>query len=145
RGALTPNPSAMDTPNTIRRSPLNSAVTRVYHPTRRRSPKISSAAVAMIPSAGIIPAGAYQLIVCVYSKNREKFPQETFGVPNGPHRPNLSATADRKPSPSAYRKNTELKLAQLKDILSSCLFHEVNASSEKSFCTPTMNRAGCHR
>src|SRR4029453_1771272 len=112
----------MDTPNTSRRSPLNTAVARVCQPTMSRSPKRISAAVAMIPSAGIIPAGAYQLIVCVYSKNREKFPQETFGVPNGPHRPNLSATAERKPSPSAHRKNTELKLAHLRDILSSCLF-----------------------
>ena len=46
----------------------------------------------MIPSGGIIPAGKYQLRFCVYSKNREKFPHSTFGCPNAPHRPNLSAT-----------------------------------------------------
>ena len=44
------------------------------------------------PHHGIIPAGTYQLIVCVYSKNREKFPQSTFGSPNDPYGPNLSAT-----------------------------------------------------
>jgi hypothetical protein len=56
RGAWTPNPSAIDTANTSRRSRLNNAVTRVYQPTSRRIPKRSSAPVAMTPGAGIIAA-----------------------------------------------------------------------------------------
>src|SRR5207249_2644109 len=122
RGALTPNASVIATPNDSRRSPLNSAVARVCQPTRRRRPKRISAPVAMTPSGGIIPAGKYQLSSCVYSKNREKCPHSTFGCQTLPTEPYLSATAERKPSPSAYRKNTELKRPHLRDILSSCLF-----------------------
>jgi hypothetical protein len=76
----------------------------------------------MAPSGAVIPVGKYQMSVCVYSKNREKFPHSTFGCPKGPHRPNLSATAERKPNPSPSRKTTELKLTLLRDILFSFLF-----------------------
>ena len=70
-----------------------------------------SAPVAMTPSGGIIPAGKYQLSVCVYSKNREKFPHSTFGCPNAPHTPNRSATADKKPTPIPILSNTVAWLA----------------------------------
>jgi hypothetical protein len=110
KGAFTPNASAIANPNAIRRTPLNRAAVRVCQPTRRRSPRRISAPVEMTASVEIILAGKYQLSLPVYSTKREKFPQDTFGCPNGPHRPNLSATAERNESPSANRKNTELKL-----------------------------------
>ena len=130
-GALTPNTSVIASPNNTRRSPLSNAVIRVCQPTRRR-PKSNSAPVVITPSGRIIPAGKYQLSLCVYSKNREKLPHATFGCPNDPHRPNLSATAERKLSASAYRKNTELKLSHLvrsnfinRNSASGCLIHIV--------------------
>lgn len=130
RGALTPNASVIAVPNVNRRNPLSRAAERVCQPTRRRRPKRVSALVAMIPSVGIIAAGTYQLRVCVYSKNREKFPHSTFGCPKAPHRPNLSATAERKPSPSPNRKTTELRMLLLRDIPSSCSFLTVNTTSK---------------
>ena len=62
----------------------------------------------------------------VYSTKRENVPQATFGCPNCPHRPNLSATAERNERPSANRKNTELRLTHLliakgKTVCSKCL------------------------
>jgi hypothetical protein len=48
------------------------------------------------------------------------------------HRPNLSATTDRKPSPSSHRKNTELRLPRVCGILSSCVFQRRDALQFRS-------------
>ena len=99
---------------------------RVCQPTRRRSPKRISAPVEMIASVRVILGGKYELSRPVYSTKRENVPQATFGCPNCPYRPNLSATAERNERPSANRKNTELKLPHLliakgKTVCSKCL------------------------
>src|SRR5215472_15837577 len=125
KGAFAPNASAIDNPNAIRRIPLNRAALRVCQPTRRRSPKRISAPVELTASVRVILGGKYELSRPVYSTKREKFPQATFGCPNCPHRPNLSATAERNERPSANRKNTELKLPHLliakgKTVCSKC-------------------------
>src|SRR5215469_12341068 len=126
KGAFAPNASAIANPNAIRRIPLNRAAVRVCQPTRRRSPNRISAPVEMTASVKVIPGGKYELSRPVYSTKRENVPQATFGCPYWPHRPNLSATADRNERPSANRKNTELKLPHLliaegKTICSECL------------------------
>jgi hypothetical protein len=113
KGAFAPNASAIANPNAIRRIPLNRAAVRVCQPTRRRSPKRISAPVEMTASAKVIRSGKYALSRPVYSTKRENVPQVIFGCPNCPHRPNLSATAERNERPSANRKNTELKLTHL--------------------------------
>src|SRR5690349_17561235 len=113
KGAFAPNASAIANPNAIRRIPLNRAAVRVCQPTRRRSPKRISAPVEMTASVRVILGGKYEVSRPVYSTKREKFPQATFGCPTCPHRPNLSATAERNERPSANRTNTELKLPHL--------------------------------
>src|SRR5215467_5496737 len=91
-----------------------------------RSPKRISAPVEMTASVRVILGGKYELSRPVYSTKRENVPQVTFGCPNCPHRPNLSATAERNERPSANRKNTELKqphllIAMGKTVCSKCL------------------------
>src|SRR5262249_23773489 len=79
----------------------------------RRRPNKISAPVARTASAGIIAWGKNQLSLAVYSTNAAKLPQDTFGWPDAPHQPKRSATAERKDTPRANRKNTELKPANL--------------------------------
>src|ERR1051325_9863718 len=108
-----PSANVIARPNIIRRIPLHKAVIRVCQPTRRRRPNKISAPVEMIASAGTVAGGKNQLSLPVYSTNLAKLPQATFGWPNVPHQPKRSATAERKESPRAKRKSTELKPANL--------------------------------
>jgi len=108
-----PNASVIARPNVIRSMPLHKAVSRVCQAARRRRPNQISAQVEMTASAGIIACGTNQLSWPVYATNLAKLPQDTCGWPNAPHQPKRSATAERKDSPRAHRKNTELKLANL--------------------------------
>jgi hypothetical protein len=125
-----PNASVIARPNIIRSIPLHNAVIRVCQPARSRSPSKISAQVARTASAGIIAWGKNQLRWPVYATNLAKWPQDTCGWPNAPHQPKRSATAARKDSPRANRKNTELKLANLAhhSSASRVLFHGPNAS-----------------
>jgi len=100
-------------PNAIRRIALHAALIRVCQPARRKRPNEISAPLERAASAGIIACGKNQLSLPVQATNLAKLPQPTFGGPNGPHKPKRSATAERKDSPSANRKNTELKLPNL--------------------------------
>src|SRR5262249_30521955 len=110
-GALIPKARVIDRPNINRRIPLYRAVSRVFQPTRRSTPNRVSAHVARTAIVGIMLPGKNQLSLLVYSTNRAKLPQATFGCPTGPHQPKRSATAERKDRPRANRKNTELKSA----------------------------------
>jgi len=70
----------------------------------------------MIETVHFLARHGYWLLVGavpVQSTNLAKPPQETFGWPNAPHHPKRSAAAERKDSPRANRKNTELKPANL--------------------------------
>src|SRR5215470_11714627 len=108
RGAFTPNATAIVTPNKIRRIPLNRAAIRVCHPITRQRPNKASAQVEMNARAGITDSGKNQFSFPVYATNRAKLPQETLGWPTVPQSPKRSARAERKETPRASRKNSEL-------------------------------------
>jgi hypothetical protein len=79
RGALTPNASVIAIPNNTNRIPLDRAVMRVYHPTKRQSPSKVSAPVVGLARVGITAGGKNQLSFAVYATNRAKLPQATLG------------------------------------------------------------------
>jgi hypothetical protein len=64
-----------------------------------------SAPVAMTPSGGIIPAGKYQLSLCGIPRT-VRIPPVDIRFPKRSHKPNRSATADKKPTPIPILSNT---------------------------------------
>ena len=93
----------MDKLNSSNKIPLSFANNSVLKPANKNKAKISSAAVATVPMAGIIEAGIHGFINRVYSKKLPQFPQTETSLL---HHPNLSATADTKPAEIANRKNS---------------------------------------
>jgi hypothetical protein len=97
-----PVEKVIDKPNSNKSKPLNFAVNSVLNPTRRKIAKSISAAVAIIPIAGIRESGSQGFITRVYSRKLLQFPQTETSAR---HIPNLSATADKNPAAIANRKN----------------------------------------
>jgi hypothetical protein len=65
RGALIPKATVIVSAKLVRRTPLSTAVMRVFQPKIRRRPKRVSAAVTIIDNAGIIAAGKNQVSLAV--------------------------------------------------------------------------------
>src|SRR5262244_3666648 len=105
-GALTPKPRVMPSANATNSSPLPAATFRVWKPTMRARPHVTSASVTPQPSAGIQGVGRYGFSCAAYARKWSKVPQATLRVPGGPHQPRRSVTAARKVPPKASRAYT---------------------------------------
>src|SRR5438270_4533588 len=65
RGTFTPKAIVIVSAKMVRRTPLSKAMVRVFQPRTRRSPKRTSAAVAIIANAGIVFPGKNQFSLAV--------------------------------------------------------------------------------
>src|ERR1700745_1303897 len=108
RGTSRPTAKVITSANKSRSKPLKKAATRVNAPRTRATPNRISAQVEAQASTGIVADGMNQLSLAVYAMKCEKSPQATWDCPKAPQKPNRSPTAERKETPRASRKNTEL-------------------------------------
>src|SRR4051794_8346017 len=100
-----PRPVTMPKANDKRRRPERTEAIRILTPAISNIPQSVSATVAAHANDAVNELGKIEVTAPVYSTKRAKLPQDTFFAPYGPHKPNRSATADRKEAPSANRAN----------------------------------------
>lgn len=101
-GALILLEKAMASANNTSKIPLPCAVSRVLKLNNNAMPKISSSAVATAAATETSGDGSPGSNDAVYWTNLSQLPQAECAAP---HRPNRSATADKKPALRAIRKN----------------------------------------